>query len=105
MTDGDAVEVPQGARRAGVRETSGDAETVFGCDGWGRERSDVEEYDDGRGRLEFLEEVNEDGRCTVWAARFIEEDANAAESADWRTAHAGREPQYGCVSIFLCILG
>lgn len=54
VTDGDAVKVAQGARRAGVRETSGDAETVFGCDGWGRERSDVEKYDDCRSRLEFL---------------------------------------------------
>ncbi len=51
----------------------------------------MEEDDDSRGRLELLQEVDEDGRSTVWAAGLIEEDANASESADWGTAHTGRE--------------
>ena len=103
MADSDAIKVSQGALGASVRKTPCDAETVFRRDCWGWQRADVEEDDNGRGRLEFLQEVDEDGRCTVWTAGLIEEDANTAESADWCTAHTGRETQYGCVSIFLCI--
>ncbi len=49
----------------------------------------MEEDDDSRGRLELLQEMDEDGRSTVWIAGFIEEYANASESADWCTAHTG----------------
>ena len=51
----------------------------------------MEEDDDSRGRLELLQEVDEDGRRTIWTAGFIEEDADASESADRCTAHTGRE--------------
>ena len=53
MSDGDAEEVSQGAFGAGPGETAGDGKTVFGRDGRGRERSDVEEDDDGGCGLEF----------------------------------------------------
>ena len=51
----------------------------------------MEEDDDGRCRLEFLQEVDEDGWSTIRAACFVEEDANASESADWGATHIGRE--------------
>ena len=89
VADGDAVEVLQGALLAGAGETAAYAETVFGGYGWGREGSDVEEDDDGRGGLEFLQEVDENGRGTVWTACFVEEDADASKSADWCATHAG----------------
>ena len=82
VSDGDPEEVLQGAFRAGAWETSGHAEPVFGRDRRGRERSDMEEDNDGRGSLEFLQEMDEDQGCSVWTTGFIEEDTNASESAD-----------------------
>lgn len=103
VSDGDTIEISQCALRAGTRETPADAETVFRRDRWGRERSNVKEYDDSRGSLELLQKVDKDKRRTVWTACFVEEDANTSESAYWRTTHAGREAQYGCITIFLGI--
>ena len=64
----------------------------------------MEEDDDGRGSLEFLQEVDEDGWGSIRTASFVEEDTNASESTDWRTTHKGREAQYGSITIFLRLL-
>ena len=105
VPDGDAVKVMQWALGAGGRETSGDAEPIFRCYRRGRERPDVEEHDNRRGRLEFLQEVDEDGWCPIRAPRFIEEDANASESADECTAHTGPEVQDSRATVFLSVRG
>ena len=104
VSDCDTIKVLQCTLGTSARETSAHAETVFRRYRRDQERSDMEEYDDSGGSLKLLQKVDEDRRSTIRTAGFIEEDANATESADWRTTHTRRQAQYGGFTIFLRIL-
>ncbi len=86
VADGDAVHILQSHLRPREREAAGYGEAVFRWDSGAGERADVEEDDDGGGGFEFLEEVDEDCGGAVGGASLVEEDADAAETGDGRTA-------------------